>query len=164
MDAMSHRGEYSVSHCVVTALEQIRRVSINITADRKRAARQAHQSQFEQIKYAEEALHQDWTDLDAWDRLNDARAILEESRMEKLDKVRNSNAARWITVGDRCSKDFFEFHKECGRKTLISDILDGPRSIRDPKEISLYVQNYFQELYKNDQVVERNIQGRRDCL
>lgn len=58
-DALSHKGEYSMSQCLVTALEQIRRVSQNITSDRKRAARLTHQSQFEQIIAAEEALDRD---------------------------------------------------------------------------------------------------------
>lgn len=84
--------------------------------------------------------------------------------MDKLDKVRNSNASRWITVGDRCSKEFFEFHKEYGRKTIISKLIDGTRSLRDPKEIERYVHGYFKELYKNDLEVESNIQRRAICL
>lgn len=84
--------------------------------------------------------------------------------MEKLDKVRNANASRWITVGDRCSKDFFDFHKDFSRKTMISELVDGARSIRDPKAIEEYVQNFFKELYRNDLEVERNIDGRLQCL
>lgn len=40
---------------------------------------------------------------------------------------------------------------------MISELMDGTKSLRDPKEIALYIQNYFKELYTNDLEAENNI-------
>lgn len=71
---------------------------------------------------------------------------MENNRMGKLEKTRNADAARWITVGDGCTRDFFEFHKDYGKKTIIRELRHGTRLIRDPKELKIFVEEYL-ELY-----------------
>jgi hypothetical protein len=49
--------------------------------------------------------------MQAWDKLNRAQELLEKHRMDKLESTKNSLVAKWTLVGDRCSREFFEFHK-----------------------------------------------------
>ncbi len=49
--------------------------------------------------------------MQAWDKLNREQELLEKHRMDKLESTKNFMVAKWTFVGDRCSREFFEFHK-----------------------------------------------------
>lgn len=98
----------------------------------------------------EAALQVDWSDLEAWDKLNAAQAALEELRMGKLEVLKNATVARWIQVGDRCSKEFFEFHKDRKIKTQISKLLQDGRSLTSEEDINSYVYSFYKQLCTND--------------
>lgn len=138
-EAMIETGDYSKATRITTAIEQVRRLSGNITRARKRTARASYQSQFEKTEAAEALLEQDWYDLEAWQMLNEAQGELEMLRMEKLEETRNQFAALWSSVGDRCSKEFFEFHRTPSRKANISELVDRGRTLHSPQEIERYI-------------------------
>jgi hypothetical protein len=71
--------------------------------------------------------------------LNAAQAKLEETRMKKLDATKNATAAKWCTVGYKCSREFFEFHKEPRRKTDVMELVEGGRSLRTQADIEDYI-------------------------
>lgn len=107
-DAMCNTDTPSKGTQIVTALEQMRRLSVTITREQKRSARSAYKDQFRALVEAESALQSDWSDLQAWDNLNTAQSALEELRLSKLEATKNKSAAQWIRVGDRCSREFFK--------------------------------------------------------
>ncbi|KAG0623633.1 hypothetical protein M758_3G189600 [Ceratodon purpureus] len=163
-DAMNSPSNYCKGTRISVLFEQTRRLSTNISADQKDHARRTYKDQFSEVVQAEEALQRDWTDLDAWENLNSAQAALEEIRLKKLEASKNATAARWIQVGDRCSKEFFEFHKEHKNKSSISHLQDGDRLLTEEKDIFAYIHGYYKDLYSNDSAVEANLAGRARCL
>lgn len=164
VDAMQHQGDFSKCTRILTAMEQIRRLSGTISSDRKRKAKTTYNEQFLEVRSAELKLQEDWTDLSAWEQLNAAQAKLEDIRQSKLEATKNANAARWCRVGDRCSKEFFEFHKDPKRKSSITELMDGGRSLTAQKDLEEYILRYYKELYTNDPVVENNVEARNRCL
>lgn len=140
--AMSEPGDFSKATRVTTALEQIRRISASMATDRKRKNRETYATQFVATSEAEAALEQDWNDLGAWARLNEAQAELESVRLSKLEATRNHMAAKWTLVGDRCSKEFFEFNKPTSKKAIISELVDNGRSLRSPAEIEQHIKTF----------------------
>ena len=149
---------------VAAALEQVKKLSDSIVTTRKRSRKEEYERQFEAIREAELAIQADWTDTGAWADLNRAQAILEGFRMEKLEASKNATAAKWVTVGDRCSKEFFEFHKAYRSKSTIKELRDGGRIINSHEEIVKYVQGYFSNLYKRDDTVDRDLEAKTRCL
>ena len=162
--AMTESGPESKGRRIETALEQIRKLSTFITQAQKAKNKATYRAQFEATASAEAALATNWDDLEAWSRLNEAQAELESIRLSKLEYSRNKLAARWCMVGDRCSKDFFEFHKSPSRKSDITELVDNGRVLHDTKEIGSFVHNFYHQLYRCDPEVEANTAGREECL
>lgn len=73
-------------------------------------------------------------------------------------------AAKWNLVGDRCSKEFIEFHKPPSRKASISELVVDGRSLRSPSDIEQHIQQFYSELYTNDPAVDANETDRAQCL
>ncbi len=57
--------------------------------------------------------------VQAWDRLNRAHELLKKAKMDKLKFTKNAKATKWILVGDKCSREFFEIHKARRPFTMI---------------------------------------------
>lgn len=62
-------------------------------------------------------------------------------------------------VGDRCNNEFFEFHKDCSRRSNISKLMEGGRSLKQEDEILSFVEHYYKDLYLNNTQVEENTEG-----
>lgn len=162
--AMKEPGEYSKATRIVTAFEHFRRVSESISKEQKRAFRDSYDLQFKEINEAESALGENWHDLDAWQKLNSAQESLEAIRQLKLERRQNSLSAHWCTVGDRCSKEFFEFHTARSRQSSINELVEDGKVHRSAQDIEDYIQRYYTALYSNDRRVEENTAARRECL
>jgi hypothetical protein len=76
--------------------------------------------------------------------------------MGKLENTKNVTTTKWCRVGDRCSKESFEFHKGSHKKVNIIVLVEGGQSLYMPEEIKEYVQWYYTDLYTNDDIVENN--------
>jgi hypothetical protein len=70
-----------------------------------------------------------WDNVQVWDKLNKTRELLEKARMDKLKSTNNALATKWISVGDKCSQKFFEFHKVHRPFIMIKELLDGGQTI-----------------------------------
>lgn len=163
-DAMGDKGDFLKCTRVVTALEQIRRFNVTISKERKRNARDNYKEQLREVEEAEVSLHLDWSDLGTWERLNDAQAALEEVPQSKLEETKKKTTAHWTGVCDKCNRDFFEFHKDCSKKTTINKLMEGGKLLKREGEIMDYIQRYYQLLYANNEAVENNAEGRACCL
>jgi hypothetical protein len=117
-----------------------------------------------EVREAESKLQANWNDLQAWDKINEAQQKLEEVRMDKLEGQKMKAGATWVHMGDKCTKEFFEFHKQIKPKTKIKEILDGGKSLRTLEEISSFIHQYYKQLYKKDPVCETNLQVRVNNL
>ncbi len=67
--------------------------------------------------------------VQAWDKLNKTRELLEKAKMDKLKSTKNAIATKWISVGDKCSRKFFEFHKVHRPFIMFKELLDGGQTI-----------------------------------
>jgi len=84
---------------------------------------------FVQIDVVEEKLMANWDNVQALDKLNKTRELLEKARMDKLKSTKNAMATKWISVGDKCSQKNFEFHKAHRPFIMIKELLDGGQTI-----------------------------------
>jgi hypothetical protein len=55
--------------------------------------------------------------------------------MDKLESTNNAMAAKWISIKDKCSWKFFEFHKVHRPFIMIKELLDGGQTIWNRKDI-----------------------------
>lgn len=81
-----------------------------------------------EVKEAKKVLQIDWTDNQAWTRLNQAQ-LLRETRFAKLEATKNSTAAKWSCVGNRWSKELFKFHRDKNKQANIHELIDGGRNL-----------------------------------
>ena len=64
---------------------------------------------------------------------------MEEIQLRKLEVTKNASMARWYIVGNRCSKEFFEFYKDARRKSNITKLVEDGKSLRSLEEIEEYI-------------------------
>ena len=163
-DAMQFPGDHYIGTRVTVALEHVRRVNDQISKDNKRKARALYADQFKAVEDAKANLQLDWSNLDSLVQLYAAQTALEDQRLQKLEVTENALAAKWIQIGDRCSKEFFEFHKYRKAKTIIFELMDSRRSLTDEANIINYIQSYYVSLYTNDIIFNNNLQAREKFL
>jgi hypothetical protein len=84
--------------------------------------------------------------------------------MDKLERKKMKTGVTWARIGDKCTKEFFQYHKAIRPKTKIIELVEGGISHRTPKDISGYVQHYYKELYRFDAPCEINIRAWTACL
>lgn len=63
---------------------------------------------------------------------------------------------RWNQVGDKCSKEFFEFHKKYKTKNHIRELEVDGRQITKQETIKAIMTYFYISLYARDQIVEDN--------
>jgi hypothetical protein len=51
--------------------------------------------------------------------------------------------AKWILVGNRCSWEFFEFHKGHKPFSMIKELMDGGQTIIEEEDIKQHVQSFY---------------------
>jgi hypothetical protein len=67
-------------------------------------------------------------------------------------------------VGDRCSKQFFDFHKDNNPAPKIKELIDKGRVIRGQRELGSHATEFYKTLYTIDAQVETNHAARAECL
>ena len=72
--------------------------------------------------------------------------------------------SKWARVGDRCTKEFFEFHEGPRNPVSISMLMDGNRSLTTQAEIEKHILDFYIQLYRKDDQVEDNEAARTDCF
>jgi hypothetical protein len=63
-------------------------------------------------------------------------------------------------VGDRCSKEFFEFHKGHKLRIVINKLFHGEQTFIEKEDIAKDVQSFYHLLYIKDLKVKNNVQAR----
>lgn len=56
-------------------------------------------------------------------------------------------ASQWVRTGDRCTKEFFEFHKSYKSDNTISELVEGQHEYKTQEEIQNFITNYYRTLY-----------------
>jgi len=128
------------------------------------ARKASHKEQFWAISAAEIALQQDWGDEKACRALSSAQQTLHEMQMAQQDKWKTELDIKWNTVGDTCSREFFEFHSPHRARKHIKEIRVNGTTTRDPQEIKRAMTDFYSGLYKNDVAVEANSIAREHYL
>jgi hypothetical protein len=106
----------------------------------------------------------DWESVQAWDKLNRAQELLEKHRMDKLSPQRTLWQPNGPWVGDRCSREFFEFHEGHRLCTIINELLHGGQTFIENDDIVKYVQSFYHHLYIQDLEVKNNVQAKQQCF
>lgn len=134
----------------------MRQKSVELTRAQKKKWKAAYLAQFDDIIEVEEELQRNWGSQEARDKLSDAQAILHEVRQQKFQFQESTIISKWTRVGDRCTKEFFEHHAGTRKPIIISQMLDGERTISSQVEP--------EQLYSRDEAVENNEVARQDCF
>ncbi len=87
--------------------------------------------------------------------------LLEKHRMDEMESTNNFMAAKWTLVGDKCSREFFEFHKGHRLCMVFNGLLHGCQTLIEKDDIAKYVQSFYHYLYTKDLKVENNVQARQ---
>jgi len=84
--------------------------------------------------------------------------------MDKQDQWRIELDIQWNSVGNTCSKEFFELHSKYKVKNHIKEIQHNGATIRDPQDICRIMMQYYTSLYEKDEEVDANCIARERCL
>ena len=154
----------SWNHKMVKVSQAIREKSEELTKAQKQKWKDTYLSQFEDIITAEEELQHNWESQEARDKLSDAQAILHEVRQQKFQYQESAILSKWARVGDRCTKEFFEFHDGPRKPIAITQLKEGDNLISTQAELESHVLSFYEQLYKRDDTVEANEAAREECF
>ena len=149
---------------IVMANKAMRQKSVELTRAQKKKWKAAYLAQFDDIIEAEEELQRNWGSQEARDKLSDAQAILHEVCQQKFQFQESTILSKWTRVGDRCTKEFFEHHAGTRKPIIISQMLDGERTISSQVELEAHILAFYEQLYSRDEAVENNEAARQDCF
>lgn len=149
---------------MVAANKAILKKSEELTKAQKKKWKAAYLEQFEEIISAEEELQRNWGSTEARDRLSDAQVVLHEVRQQKFQFQESATLSKWTRVGDRCTKEFFEFHEGNRSPISIPMLMDGNRSLTTQAELETHILEFYTQLYRRDDQVEENEEARADCF
>ena len=149
---------------MVAANKAILHKSEELTKAQKKKWKDTYLSQFEGIISAEAELQSNWGSEEARDKLTDAQAILHEVRQQKFQFQESASLSKWSRVGDRCTKEFFEFHEGARSPISITMLMDGHRSLTTQAELETHILEFYTQLYTRDEQVESNEDARTDCF
>lgn len=101
-----------------------------------------------------------WTSLVARNRQNCAQTISHVFKQICMEKNYDKCASTWMRIADRCLRKNFEYHESATKKaTLVKELKDGRRVLSTQKEMSAYIQQFYQILYTQDATVEHDVQA-----
>ena len=150
---------------MVAANLAIRAKSEELTKAQRKKWKEAYLSQFDDIIAAEEELQHNWESQEARDKLSDAQAILHEVRQQKFQYQESAILSKWARVGDRCTKEFFEFHEGHRKPISISQLRgEGDHLITTQAELETHILSFYEQLYTRDEQVEANEEVREECF
>ena len=150
---------------MVAANQAIRAKSDELTKAQRKKWKDAYLSQFEDIIAAEEELQHNWNSQEARDKLSDAQAVLHEVRQHKFQFQECAILSKWARVGDRCTKEFFEFHEGHRKPISISQLRgEGDRFITTQAELESHILTFYEQLYTRDDIVEADEAAREECF
>ena len=153
------------NHKIVAATRAIRSKSEELTKQLKQQWKEAYLGQFTEIIEAEEELQRNWGSKEARDKLSDAQTVLHEVRQQKLQFQESATLSKWARVGDRCTKEFFEFHEGTRQSITITHLIDEHNNtLTTQPELEAHILAFYQQLYTRDDQVEAATGAREDCL
>ena len=149
---------------VVAANQAIKRRSAELTKEQRQKWKETYQAQFDDIIAAESELQNNWGSKEAREKLSAAQAILHEVRQQKFQYQESAILSKWARVGDRCTKEFFEYHEGLKRPTPITQMLEGETILSTQGELEQHILSFYEKLYSRDEQVENNTEAREDCF
>jgi hypothetical protein len=123
------------------ALEAIRFVDIELTRKQQTKWRAEYNSQTQVLELAKLDLQRNWNDQAKRDTLNEAQARIQYVHQEKLEVKTHFSIAKWITLGDKCSKKFFNFFFHNGRP--INEFSNQGQILIYHKRMLILAQSFF---------------------
>lgn len=73
-------------------------------------------------------------------------------------------ASQWVRTGDKCTKEFFEFHKGCRSNTFISELVEGQSEYVTQEAIWSFITEYYKVLYLAHQETKVAKELQKECL
>ena len=108
-------------------------------------------AQFEDIIEAKEELQWNWGSREARDRLSDAQATIHEVRQQKLQYQASTILSKWARVGDRCTKEFFEYYVGTCKSISTTHLMDGDKLLTTQAELETHILSFYEKLYTQDE-------------
>jgi hypothetical protein len=84
--------------------------------------------------------------------------------LEKWWRYKNGIGVIWAWVGDRCSKDFSNYHKQHKLHTHIFELMEGKRTLSSSNNIHEYIFRYYKTFYSKGKRVKANQHQRTQCF
>lgn len=162
--AMVENAGRSFQSKTIEALKAVKACSDSFTKQLKQDIRDKFQQQYEEVIEAEIDLQENWGSVEARDTLNAAQIELHIIRQMKMEMKYERILANWTRTGDRCTKEFFEYHTGFKRPSPIKELHDGDKILRTQEELQAYADNYYTNLYTRDEAVEENNEARHECF
>lgn len=73
--------------------------------------------------------------------------------------------SKWARVGDRCTKEFFEFHEGNRQSITITHLIDeNNNTLTSQSDLEAHILSFYKQLYTRDDQVEEATEAREDCL
>jgi hypothetical protein len=72
--------------------------------------------------------------------------------------------ASWTWIGDRCTKDFFQYYTGHRKPVIINKLVSKGRVLSHHQDMQAIVDGFYKRLYNQDQEEEEHIHAIRECL
>lgn len=161
--AISVNPDNSWNTRFVTGLKAIKEYSDQKTRSHRIQRREAFTAQLAPVFTAEMELQRDWNDQQARETLNKAQMDLHQQRQKQLEAKHDRHMSEWTRIGDRCNKEFFEFHTGYKKPAPVRELINNGSSLTNHAEMQSYVDSFYINLYSRD-MVEANQEARQNCF
>lgn len=142
------------------AIQEVKISNDMLVKERNQSRKKQFQEQFREVKEAKMLLQNNWESLSIRLQLDQAQETLHTIRLDKLEKFQHKMASQWVRTGDRCTKEFFEFHK--GLRAML--LVEGQNEYTTQEAIQGYITEYYRTIYRADQETEVATDLRKECL
>lgn len=149
---------------IVEALKEVKACSDSFTSQLKKDNQDKFQKQYEEVIDAEYDLQENWGDDEARYRLDAAQAELHAVRQSKIKMKYDRILSNWTRNGDRCNKEFFEYHTGFLKPNPIKELYDGNNILREKRDRQAYADSFYTAQYTRDEEVEENNEARHECF
>lgn len=141
------QGNESKLSWLAMALDRVRNKAIRISSSLKNKRSVKERRALGKLKAAEAFLARYLRDEGAVVVLDNAQSELEEVTRRDLERHQHEMAALWCTYGDKCSQNFFNFHKNSQHKVHILELIVDGRQVTTQQRKLEEARFYFKQVY-----------------
>lgn len=110
------------------------------------------------LKVATANLHGDINNFEKQGRVNRLREVMDNIEARIANGTALRSRVKWLQVGNRCSKEFFQAVRPRNFQAAISELKDGRgRCFTKNEDLERNIKDFYEELYAHEDISEETL-------